>query len=79
MDILYKNKKTLISIKLGATMEAVDLRALEEAVIVFYRSGSSQQAAAHEWLTEVQTSKQAWSFTWDLMRLDKVVSRIFFL
>lgn len=53
-------------------MEVVDVRALEEAVLVFYQSGSSQHAAAHEWLTKAQTSPQAWSFVWELMRLDKV-------
>lgn len=53
-------------------MEAIDIRALEEAVIVFYQSGSSQHAAAHDWLTKAQASPQAWSFVWDLMRLDKV-------
>lgn len=53
-------------------MEPIDLRALEEAVIVFYRSGASQQAAAHEWLTKAQSSQQAWSFVWDLMQMNKV-------
>ena len=58
-------------------MDAIDPRQLEEAVIVFYRSGSSQQAHAHDWLTKAQTSSHAWSFVWDLMQLDKVCS-IFF-
>lgn len=53
------------------TRDVIDIRALEEAVILFYRSGSTQQAAAHEWLTKAQCSQQAWSFVWDLMRLDK--------
>lgn len=60
-------------------MEAVDLRALEEAVTVFYRSCSTEQAVAHEWLTKVQNSPQAWSFAWDLMALDKVNLLLFLL
>lgn len=53
-------------------MDVIDLRALEEAVTVFYRSCSTEQAVAHEWLTKVQNSPQAWSFAWDLMAQDKV-------
>lgn len=53
-------------------MDVIDLRALEEAVTVFYRSCSTEQAKAHEWLTKVQNSPQAWSFAWDLMAPDKV-------
>lgn len=52
--------------------QPIDIRALEEAVLIFYRSNSTEQAAAHEWLTKVQCSRQAWSFVWDLMRLNKV-------
>lgn len=63
---------------MDVTRDVIDIRALEEAVILFYRSGSTQQAAAHEWLTKAQSSQQAWSFVWDLMRLDKV-NEIFFL
>lgn len=51
---------------------AIDIKTLEEAVTVFYRSGSQQQSAAHDWLTKVQLSPQAWSFVWDLMQLGKV-------
>lgn len=53
-------------------MDVVDLRALEEAVTVFYRSCSTEQAVAHEWLTKVQNSPHAWSFAFDLIALDKV-------
>lgn len=53
---------------------AIDIKTLEEAVTVFYRSGSQQQSAAHDWLTKVQLSPQAWSFVWDLMQLGKVTS-----
>lgn len=53
-------------------MEPIDVRALEEAVGVFYTSGSVQHAQAHDWLTKVQTSPQAWSFVWDLMKPEKV-------
>lgn len=52
--------------------QPIDIRALEEAVLIFYRSNSTEQAAAHEWLTRVQCSRQAWSFVWDLMQLNKV-------
>lgn len=52
--------------------QPIDVRALEEAVLIFYRSSSTEQAAAHEWLTRVQCSRQAWSFVWDLMALNKV-------
>lgn len=50
----------------------IDIKTLEEAVNVFYRSGAQQQLAAHDWLTKVQLSPQAWSFVWDLMQLGKV-------
>lgn len=53
-------------------MEMIDLRALEDAVTVFYSSHSSEQAIAHDWLTKVQNSPQAWSFVWDLMGPGKV-------
>lgn len=56
-------------------MEPIDVRALESAVLVFYSSGASQHAAAHDWLTKAQTSPQAWSFVWELMKLDKVNTR----
>lgn len=50
----------------------IDIKSLEEAVTVFYRSGAQQQSNAHEWLTKAQLSPQAWSFVWDLMQLGKV-------
>lgn len=53
---------------------AIDVKTLEEAVTVFYRSGAQQQSAAHDWLTKAQLSPQAWSFVWDLMQLGKVSS-----
>lgn len=53
-------------------METIDIKTLEEALNVFYRSGSQQQSAAHEWLTKAQTSTQAWSFVWELLQLGKV-------
>lgn len=57
-------------------MEPIDVKTLEEAVTVFYRSGSQQQtanhSAAHDWLTRAQCSPQAWSFVWDLMQIGKV-------
>lgn len=53
--------------------QPIDIRALEEAVLIFYRSNSNEQAAAHEWLTSVQCSRQAWSFVWDLMGPNKVI------
>lgn len=40
---------------------------LEKAVTVFYRTEASQQAEAHQWLTEAQNSPHAWSFVWDLL------------
>lgn len=60
--------------------QPIDVRALEEAVLIFYSSNSNEQAAAHEWLTRVQCSRQAWSFVWDLMAPNKVSrnSLIFF-
>lgn len=36
---------------------------------------ASQQAAVHEWLTQMQKSPQAWSFCWELMRPEKVVGK----
>lgn len=50
----------------------IDVRVLEETIILFYRSATSQQAVAHDWLTEAQDSPQAWQFVWELMQLDKV-------
>lgn len=49
---------------------------LEKAVTVFYRSEASQQAEAHQWLTEAQHSPQAWSFVWDLLHPNKVADTI---
>lgn len=60
-------------------MEPIDVKALEEAVTVFYRSGTQQQnaaqSAAHDWLTKAQCSTQAWSFVWELMQIGKVISK----
>jgi hypothetical protein len=45
------------------------------AVEQFYsgcNSNPTEQAAAHAWLTEAQSSQQAWSFVWDLLRAEKV-------
>lgn len=53
----------------------IDIKSLEEAVTVFYRSGAQQQSNAHDWLTKAQMSPQAWSFVWDLMQLGKVNSK----
>ncbi|XP_073817967.1 importin-13-like protein cdm [Musca autumnalis] len=52
-------------------METIDIARLEEAVVVFYRSTSQEQAHLHEWLTNVQASKMAWQFSWQLMQLGK--------
>ncbi|XP_054731571.1 importin-13 isoform X1 [Anastrepha obliqua] len=52
-------------------MDPIDITRLEEAVVVFYRSTSQEQAITHEWLTKVQTSPQAWQFSWQLMELGK--------
>lgn len=53
-------------------MEPIDIARLEEAVVVFYRSTSQEQAQLHEWLTKAQASTQAWQFSWQLMQLGKV-------
>lgn len=78
LSFLHKNfsRKYLETAKME---QPIDIRALEEAVVVFYRSNSAEQAAAHEWLTRVQCSRQAWSFVWDLMAPNKVseISLIF--
>ncbi|XP_065354856.1 importin-13 [Calliphora vicina] len=52
-------------------MEPIDIARLEEAVVVFYRSTSQEQAQLHEWLTKAQASTQAWQFSWQLMQLGK--------
>uniref|UniRef100_W8B5B8 Importin-13 n=1 Tax=Ceratitis capitata TaxID=7213 RepID=W8B5B8_CERCA len=52
-------------------MESIDISRLEEAVVLFYRSTSQEQAITHEWLTNAQTSTQAWQFSWQLMELGK--------
>lgn len=50
----------------------IDIKTLEEAVTVFYRSNSQLQSAAHDWLTKAQLSPNAWSFVWELMQIEKV-------
>ncbi|KAK5644398.1 hypothetical protein RI129_005698 [Pyrocoelia pectoralis] len=42
---------------------------LEKAVTLFYKTEAGQQAEAHQWLTEAQNSRQAWSFVWELLDL----------
>lgn len=57
----------------------IDIRALEESVILFYRSTeTTQQAAAHEWLTQAQCSPQAWRFAWELMQPGKVINGFYY-
>lgn len=53
-------------------MSDFDVRALEEAVTLFYSSGSQNQQQAHEFLQAAQVSTQAWSFAWELMQPNKV-------
>jgi hypothetical protein len=43
---------------------------VEAAVKQFYMSSSGIQAQAHQWLMSAQTSKEAWSFVWPLLRQD---------
>lgn len=52
--------------------ETISIEQLEEAVVVFYRSTSQEQAITHEWLTKAEASPQAWQFSWQLMQLGKV-------
>lgn len=52
--------------------QTIDIRALEEAVLIFYRSSSTEQAQAHDWLQRAQNHIQAWSFVWELMEPTKV-------
>ncbi|EDV91246.1 importin-13 [Drosophila grimshawi] len=52
-------------------LETIDIARLEEAVVVFYRSTSQEQAITHEWLTKAEASPQAWQFSWQLMQLGK--------
>lgn len=40
---------------------------IEQAVSLFYKTDSAQQATAHQWLTDAQNSPHAWSFVWDLL------------
>lgn len=53
-------------------LEPIDIGRLEEAVVIFYRSTSQEQALTHEWLTKAESSPQAWQFSWQLMQLEKV-------
>ena len=55
-----------------SSMEQIDIKGLEEAVVIFYKSTSQEQAATHEWLTKAQSSLHAWSFSWELMQPGKV-------
>lgn len=43
---------------------------VETAVKQFYMSSSVIQAQTHQWLMSAQTSKEAWSFVWPLLRHD---------
>ncbi|XP_030373790.1 importin-13 [Scaptodrosophila lebanonensis] len=53
-------------------MDAIDIARLEEAVVVFYSSKTTQeQAITHEWLTKAENSSQAWQFSWQLMQIGK--------
>lgn len=73
--IIFASKFFLIYrtyLEIAKMEQPIDIRALEEAVLIFYRSNSNEQAAAHEWLTRVQCSRQAWSFVWELMAPNKV-------
>ncbi|GAB0088696.1 Importin-13 [Sergentomyia squamirostris] len=54
----------------------IDIKVLEEAVVLFYRSETKQQA--HQWLQAVQVSPQAWQFCWELMHPDKSCEVQFF-
>ncbi|XP_055715027.1 importin-13, partial [Phlebotomus papatasi] len=56
----------------------IDIKVLEEAVVLFYRSESSQQASAHQWLSQAQLSPQAWQFCWELMSPEKSCEVQFF-
>lgn len=56
----------------GEASNKMDIACLEEAVVAFYRSTSQEQAHLHEWLTNCQTSKLAWVFSWQLMQIGKV-------
>lgn len=49
----------------------MDVHAIEDAVLAFYRSGTLQQEDTHHWLQQMQDSPQAWSFCWELMQLNK--------
>lgn len=52
---------------------------LERVVTLFYRSEAEQQAQAHQWLTEAQNSQQAWSFVWELLQPQRVISNILYI
>ncbi|XP_068155353.1 importin-13 [Drosophila tropicalis] len=56
---------------MASAMEPIDLQRLEEAVVVFYRSNSQEQAITHEFLTEAEKSPLAWRWAWELMQLGK--------
>ncbi|XP_065332285.1 importin-13 [Cloeon dipterum] len=51
---------------------------VEVAVRQFYLSSSTLQAQTHQWLVSAQTSKEAWSFVWPLLALDKASEVQFF-
>lgn len=50
----------------------ITLENLERAVTQFYHSDASLQAQAHQWLTAVQASPEAWCFVWELLQPSKV-------
>lgn len=53
------------------TDKPIDIKALEDAIILFYGATSIHQSEAHDWLNAAQHSFAAWSFSWDLMQPGK--------
>ncbi|XP_073976588.1 importin-13-like protein cdm [Rhodnius prolixus] len=56
----------------------ITLENVERALAQFYHTNSTLQAEAHQWLTAVQCSPNAWAFVWDLLQPNRTCEAQFF-
>ncbi|KAK9501148.1 hypothetical protein O3M35_002242 [Rhynocoris fuscipes] len=56
----------------------INLENVERALAQFYHTNSTLQAEAHQWLTAVQSSPNAWAFVWELLQPNRTCEAQFF-
>uniref|UniRef100_A0A0A9XGA6 Importin-13 n=3 Tax=Lygus hesperus TaxID=30085 RepID=A0A0A9XGA6_LYGHE len=56
----------------------ITLENVESALTQFYHTNSALQAEAHQWLTAVQNSSNAWAFVWELLQPNRSCEAQFF-